>query len=325
MLNQTYEALAFDYMQRWGNHASIPLIERSCTLYTHDTIQGLIGYHQRKSSVIIFGDPLCDDADKDNFVKAFHAQCNNRGLAATYLNASEQFTRWFIEKHGGSCMSMGNELIINPKRNLRKETGFYARDLRWKHNKSVREGISVHEYTGNDPELERAIQEVGDAWLSNRSGRQARLFLLNIFNNRKGKRWFYAQQKSKIVGVLTLNQLPAQHGWLINNLMCIPGAVNSTSAFMMMHAFDVLSSEGCEFFSAGFIPEHSLNNVQGFSKINTWIMHKTYGICNKILKLHSKKQFWNQFQPTAQPTYLLCASPWSMSNFAALMQSLHVI
>lgn len=317
--------LIFDYIQRWGNHASVPLIERPCNYFSHDAIDGTIGYHQRKSSRIIFGDPLCAHDRRKDFVKAFHDSCKEQRSSAIYLNSSNHFTHWFIKEFGGSSISLGNELIINPQRDMRKETGFYARDLRWKHKKSLREGITMHEYLGNDPGVEKLLQEVGHTWLSHRKGRQACLFPINIFNNRKGKRWFYAMHQGKITGVLTINRIDAVNGWIINMLMCLPTAVNSTSAFMLMHVFDQLNSEGCTFFSAGFIPDNTINHLQGFGATSSWILRRSYTACTKLLKLQSKKQFWNQFEPEAQPTYLLFPSSCRVSDMIALLQTLHIV
>lgn len=323
--NAPYEDLKFAYVQRWGNHASIPLVERPCALYIPDGIDGVIGYHERKKSRIVFGDPLCNDSNKNLLLESFEDHCRSNKYSALYLNASESFAQYFTQRYSGTVISLGNELIINPQRDLKKETGFYARDLRWKHKKSVRAGISVHEYRGNDLELEQKIEKIGQQWLAQRSGRQACLFSLNLFKNRRGKRWFYAQQQDAIIGILTINEIPAHKGWVMNMLMCTPTAVNSTSAFMLMQVFDVLSSEGCEFFSAGFIPDNQLNKIQGFGAISSWLAHKSYKFCSKLLKLQSKKQFWNQFEPVEKPTYLLSSSSWRLRDFAALMQALHVI
>lgn len=323
-LNSTTFEHTVNYIRQWGNYASATLLERPCAIFTHPHIEGMIGYHERKSSVVVFGEPLCAPEDRAAFIEAFHKQCHDNKKKITYLNISEPFMDWFVDHWRGSAFGIGDEIIINPERDVRKETGFHARNLRWKHAKSLREGITIHEYIQHDPVLEQKMHQVGQAWLKNRSGAQPCLFPLNIFNNRNEKRWFYALHNNEIIGLLTLNRLNAHNGWVINMLIYTPQAVNSTSAFILMTVLDILREEKCTLLSAGTIPSE-LGRVAGLGPIGTWVTGTAYPIISKFLNLENKKQFWNQFEPIKKPIFVLSDSRLRVQDFVGIMQALHVI
>ena len=91
--------------------------------------------------------------------------------------------------------------------------------VRRKTKHALHEGVAVTEYLEADNQLESAMERVGEAWLSRRRGPQIHISHIRLFADRYGKRWFYAQQAGRVVGVVVLNQLQMRQGWLMNHLM----------------------------------------------------------------------------------------------------------
>lgn len=321
-LYSTSFASTFDYVQQWGNHASFLLLERPCKIFTLQTVQGAIGYHQHKRTFVVFGDPLCAADNRLVLVEAFQAYAQQVRCSVIYLNVSQEFVDWFLHYFKGKLIGIGHEFIINPQRALLTETGPHACQLRQKYNKSTRAHIQVHEYCGNDIIIEKKIQQLADSWQQHRKGPQAFFYSLNIFDNNKGKRWFYAQQENRIIGLLTMNQIA--HGWVVNMVICTPDALNSCSAFMILKVAETLRHEGSAVLSAGILADSTLGIIKGINPIKIWLARKIYKLCNTIVKLDKRKQFWLQFKPQQKPAYLLASSSFGIKEGLAIMHALHM-
>ena len=324
--NSDIYPIVFDYIRRWGNHASITLLERHCSFFSLAGIEGIIGYHTEPKCVIVFGDPLCAQEQLPALIQAFHKFCKKQGQRIIYLNASESFARWFCNQRKGAFISAGSELIIDPQRDVKQETGKHAWLLRNKYQKSIGLGISVHEYSGYDPELEKKIQHLSKEWLKNRKGVQAHLFPLDLFCNRTDKRWFYALYQNRVVGLLSINRLEAQQGWYINMLIYSPAAPSMTSEFTVLRALEILRAEKCSFFSLGLVPSACLDRMQGFNPLITWLCQNTFKIIQKIVPLNNKERFWHKFRPRKEPGFLVFESSFIRpQELISLLRSVNIL
>ncbi len=313
-----------NYVQRWGNHSSFMLIERSCQLFQVPNIEGLIGYHETKSSFVVLGDPLVAQTDLLMILLEFNQFALDQKKTAVYLNVSQKFVDLFSHYFPASIIGIGHEFIIDASRDVLKESGHYACALRQKHNKSIRAGITVHEYYGNDAVIEAQIQLLGDTWQNRRSGPQAFFYDLNIFANRTGKRWFYAQQHGSIIGILTINRI-AHNGWVVNMALTSPKTINSLSAFMIMHVLEQLRNEGSSFLSVGILADKQLGEIKGIGRVKQWAARKVYDLCNRIIKLDKRRRYWQQFQPEQRPCYILANSSFGIKQGLAIMEALHMM
>jgi lysylphosphatidylglycerol synthetase-like protein (DUF2156 family) len=317
--------LIVEKIRRWGGSASNALLDPACKLFIPSHIDGLLGYRLELGCAIVLGDPVCAPANIPILVHAFNHFCKVRGWKIIYTIASEQFAKWVIGHQGGALVEFGEELILDPHSDPRAKTGVNASLVRRKVRHALNENVKVQEYKGKNQEIEKEIEQVGQAWLNSRRGPQIYISHVNLFENRFGKRWFYAQQEENIIGTLVLNQLQARQGWLLNHLMITPQAPHGTPELLVISALEALQQEGCHFITFGNSPGKELGEIVGLNKINAWLARRAYKIANKIFHLDGKQKFWGKFHPESERSYLIFSnSHISFRELWGLMRALNV-
>jgi len=294
-----------ELVRRFGGATTDAVLDPVMQIFTEPGIYGFISYRINKKCAIVFGDPICAANDKIVLSTAFHLSMEKQGKSIVYIATSEEYARWAIQHTCQALVSFGEELILNPSSNPRERSGTRGSLVRRKVKKAVREGVKIDEYLPKDPIIELGIEQVGATWLQGRKGLQLHISNVYLFDNRLGKRWFYAKQGDRIVGVITLNQLQAHNGWLLNHLMVVPNAPKGTSELLVISALETLAKEECKFVTVGIVAATELGEIIGLGKFSTWIARKGFMIAKKIVQLDGLNTFWGKFHPESKPLYIL--------------------
>ena len=305
-----------ELVRRFGGAATDAVLDPVMQIFTEPSIYGFISYRLNKKCVIIFGDPICRASDKSLLSNAFHLFMEKQGKSITYIGASEDYAKWAIKHTCHVLIGFGKELILDPSSNPRERPGTHGSLVRRKVKQAVREGVTVLEYLTSDPMVELGIKQVGTAWVQGRQGLQLHISNVYLFDNRLGKRWFYAKQGEHIIGVVSLNQLQEHKGWLLNHLMVIPDAPKGTSELLVISALEALEKEECKFVSVGIVAAAELGEIIGLGKFSTWITRNGFMIAKKIIQLEGLNTFWGKFHPESKPLYILFSK--SRIGFAEL-------
>lgn len=326
-LNQKKEAKTelVEQVRRFGGSASEAVLESSCTYFRDPSIDGFIAYRQEPGCAVVYGDPICDPKEIPALTKAFQAFCKEKNLHTIFLTVSEKFAEWAMEHICTASIEFGRELSIDPHQDPKERTGVKGSLVRRKVRHAEHEGVTVKEYLSNDVNLEKQIINVGRAWLKSRKGFQIYTARVRLFEDRVGKRWFYALKDNRVIGVLSLNQLQKKNGWLINRYMVVPQAPGGTPELLIITALDTLKKENCPYVSFGVIPHKKLGEITGLGKISTWIARFIFKIINRLFRLDGKREFWEKFHPTSIPSYILFSNPsLNLRDLRALTKSLNV-
>lgn len=296
-----------EYVRRWGGSSSIILFDPSCKFFSCPGIEGIIGYRTESKCAIAFGDPLCHPLDIPQLVQAFHRYCQEKKWRIVYVTASAKFSRWAIKNVCGSLIEIGEELAMDPYKI--SNTGTRNRAIRNKINNAKRANVAVREYLTSDPALEKKIEEVGQSWLRGRSGPQIYLSQVQLFAERKGKRWFYAHQGERLVGVILLHQIEARKGWLLEFLMTTPDAPLGTSEQLILSVLKSLQTENCRYLTFGVVQGEELGEIIGLKTFSAWLARMIFKSAKRIFSLHGRRRFWRKFHPETEPSYLLFSEP----------------
>jgi lysylphosphatidylglycerol synthetase-like protein (DUF2156 family) len=282
-------------VRQWGSSTSDAILDPFTQIFTIPAIDGLIGYRLEYRSIVVFGDPVCSPEDLPSLVTAFHEECKKNGYNIIYVSASESFAKWAIQNTCRILIKFGKELYLDPFDDPKRgpKGGLVRRKVRH----AIKEGTTVQEYLPHDPQLENALEKVGQQWLQGRRGLQIHISHVRIFENRTGKRWFYAKQGDRCVGLLVLNQLKAKQGWHLNHVMIVPDAPHGTPEFLVTTALEKLKEEDCRFVTFGAVPTEHLNEILGLGRFSKWLAQSAFKISRKIFKLDGRKKFWEKFQP----------------------------
>jgi lysylphosphatidylglycerol synthetase-like protein (DUF2156 family) len=310
-------------VRKWGDVNTDGLLEETCQTFFIPEIDGFIGYKIESGHAVVFGDPVCSPNDKIVLAKAFDKDCKTKNLGVVYSIVSQDFAEWASKNSSAIAIEFGNKFILDPHKNPTTKTGSKAVLVRKKVKQALKEGVEIKEYIGNDPLIEKQIEEVALNWVQKRRGPQIYLSRITLFNDRMGKRWFYAQQGGSIVGLLLLNELQAKNGWLLNNVM-INGTARGISELLVVATLEALDKEGCRFVLAGPAPAKRLNKIEGVGGVKSTLVQLIFKMARYVFQLDGLATFWDKFQPQYESSFLLFPNKnLRFSSIKALMQALN--
>jgi lysylphosphatidylglycerol synthetase-like protein (DUF2156 family) len=292
-------------VRHWGGATTDAILDPITKIFTHPNTSGFIGYRLAGSCAVVFGDPICPNEDRILLTQSFHKFMKEQRKNIIYIAASQDFAKWAIENVCKGLIEFGVELTFKAPKDPRKGTGTHASLVRRKVKQAIREAITIEEYTTNDANLEQALEQVATLWLQSRKGPQLHISDVHLFEHRFGKRWFYAKQGDRAIGVIMLNQLESSSGWLMNHLMITPDAPNGTSEFLVSSVFESLEKKGCQLITVGMISSQTLGEIIGFGAFPTFLARTIFKIARKAVHLDGLGVFWEKFEPSSQPSYLL--------------------
>jgi lysylphosphatidylglycerol synthetase-like protein (DUF2156 family) len=292
-----------NYVKRWGSSASIALLDPTCSIFKTSNVDGLIGYQTKGKLAFVTGDPVCDASAQENLSKAFEDFCSEKKLTVVYTQISENFANNEYQKHKGALLEVGYDLYVDPRND--PTIGNDSRMLRKKVHRAQNEGVKFHEYRGDDPTIEKSMEEAKSAWLKGRKGPQIFLSHVYLFTNRIAKRWFYATKGDKIVGVIMLNRLDAKSGWLINFLMATPDAPVGTTEFLVVSLLEALRREDCSYLAFGVTPSPKINKIIGLNKFSSWLARAAFKGTKWFFHLDNRRIFWEKFKPKGDKSHVL--------------------
>ncbi|CAF23655.1 phosphatidylglycerol lysyltransferase domain-containing protein [Candidatus Protochlamydia amoebophila] len=314
-------------VRRFGGSCSEAILDPRCQIFTDPFIDGLIGYRLENSRAIVYGDPVCQWEDTPLLIKSFTDFCHREGYKnIIYVITTEKFCKWAMENVCHASVEFGHELFMDPHDDPRAKTGVNASLVRRKVRHAQKEAVVVEEYIIPNLSLEAQIEEVAQKWLKGRRGPQIYISRVHLFDNRAGKRWFYAKQGEKVTGVVVLNELQSRNGWLINRLMHIPGAANGTPEFLLTTVIDTLAKENCHYVTFGAVTTGQLGKLEGLNSISKYIAELSFKFANRFFHLDGKMKFWEKFDPKNELSYLLFTNPSiRIGDIWALMHALNII
>lgn len=311
-------------VRQWGDVNTDGILDASCQFFTTPDIEGLIGYRIESGNAVIFGDPVCATKDQSQLAQAFQQFCLEQALGIVYIIASEAFSQRTSHDPSTVLIEFGVTFTLNPCHNPINLTGSKSALLRKKLRHAAHEGITFTEYITEDKSVEIALEKISTAWQKERQGPQIFLTHPTLFNDRIGKRWFYALQSGEIIGFLILNELKRYHGWLLNNVMLNKDAANGVSELLVISTLQVLEKEGCQSVTIGPVPRKKLGEIRGLSRFSALITQGIYHLSKTFFNLGGHELFWEKFQPTRQASYLLFPNNnLSFKSIKAIMRALN--
>lgn len=312
-------------VRQWGGTTSDAVLDPACKIFSIPEVEGCIAYRAEKKCVVVYGDPICAPDDRPVLAQSFYTHCNDQKLSVIYMVVSESYQRWSVKNGCSASIAFGEELSIDPHDDPQSHPGLKGSLVRRKVRHASNEGVKIEEYKNHDTHIKQELENVAISWLKRRRGFQIHISNVFLFNDCYGKRWFYAMQNDRVIGVIVLNQLKSHNGWLLNHLMTSPDAPHGTAESLVVTALDHLRLEGCHYVTFGAVPALHLGEVVGLGTFATNMAHLIYKIAKKIFRLESRKIFWEKFHPKSRPSYLLLnQSTIGISEIWGMMRALNI-
>jgi len=310
----------------WGGSSADAVLDPTSQFFLSSNVEGLIGYKIEKNTALVFGDPVASLESRLSLAQEFKDFCDNNNLNPLYVAASDDFSQQALDCRICSGMiQISEELFIDPYNDPRERHGIHASLVRRKVRHAANEGTIIEEYLPFDQHIEEQINQVGEQWLKSRTGPQIHISNVHIFENKPGKRWFYAKKNQQIIGMCVLNEIKEKNGWLLNHLMITPTASNGTPELLIVSVLEKLKQENCRYVTFGTIPAKRVGDVVGFSNITSWLSRGMYNAVKIFFHLDGRRTFWEKFHPDSKPTYLLFGKPQiGINEIFALKKAMNV-
>jgi lysylphosphatidylglycerol synthetase-like protein (DUF2156 family) len=240
-----------------------------------------------------------------------------------FAAASESFTTACLDA-GYAAIEFAEDLIFDPRRDPLSGGG--GRELRKNVRRAERAGLVVAEHRGCEPERERELESIGRAWLSSRHGCQAYISGINLFGERRYRRYFYAHHDGEALGVLSLLRLDGRDGWAFEHLLCRAEAPAGTSEILVVAALHALGDEGCPFATFGPSPLPRLGRMRGVGKYGQTVGRAFFDAAARFLQFDAVARYRRKFQHVAgEPRWLLFNPPSvGIRQATALMRAFNV-
>jgi lysylphosphatidylglycerol synthetase-like protein (DUF2156 family) len=294
-----------ELVRDFGGSTADAILDPSIRHFQVDGIKGFVGYRLTMGCAVVFGDPVCTSSDREALSRAFHLFADRHNYRVIYICASQDYAYWAIHNVCEGLIEYGEELIFDPPYDPRKNTGANGSLVRRKSKQATREGVTIHEYIPHNAKIEEGIERVKELWLESRKGPQVHISNVYLFIDSHGKRWFYAKEKERIIGVIVLNRIESQNGWLLNHLMVIPEIPNGVPELLMASVLETLEKEKCPFATVGSIAAQQLGEIRGMGSFAAWVGRTAFNLASKVMHLKGLSTFWNKFHPKSKPSYLL--------------------
>lgn len=315
-LEKTDEQVAL--IRRLGTPLSTIILDTPCHIFTLPHMDGVVGYRLFDDCAVAIGDPICLPQNRTEFAQAFHSHCQKNNWKIVYFLASDSFAHEEIQNGCQTLIHVADELVLDP-------TSFQkGNKIRWKVSQSLRHGIVIKEYQNFDSLLETQMKNIINAWLKEKQGPQIYLGNLKLFTNQDNdKRIFYALQKDKIVGLLTLSRIDHFQGWVVNSFLSLDKTLPITE-HLMTSAIDILANEDCHFLCLGIASRSKLGEIMGLNVFSKFIAHFIFTISNWLFRLDRRKTYLNKYHPSLGPKYILTSERLGIRELLAIKKTLNV-
>jgi lysylphosphatidylglycerol synthetase-like protein (DUF2156 family) len=278
-------------VRQFGGALSHALLDPSCRGFETDGVEGVVAFDVVGKCAVVFGDPICANAQREALEAAFEAYCREHGWSTIVVATTTPNGH-----HRAASVTFGDLLFADPRHD--PESGHAGRHLRQNLARTRRGGVVVSEYVGErDEDLEARAQAACDAW---RTAGGTAMFITTprLFTERLGRRWFVARRGDEVVGLLSLLRAGGVGGHLVNLVFAAPGAPSHTADLLVASAMRVIRAEGAESICFGIGPRPATElELDGLRRASVSLAKHVYRIGDRLVHFHSKTTFWEKFGP----------------------------
>lgn len=266
------------------------------------------------STAVVLGDPIGDEAQFGELIRAFREHCELDGWALAFHQATPRYLELYA-KHGLKSLKIGEEGVVD----LATFTlsGTAAKHLRATMNRFKREGYRAEVLAPpHHPDVLHQLKQISDAWLAH-GGRRERTFTLGQFD------------------VATLQECPAMAARgpderIVGFANIIPSYQSSEGTFDMLRyleepkavadflciaMIDYFRERGFTGMSLGLSPFSGLDVERPKSPAER-AMSLLYRRGTFLFRYTGLRGFKEKFQPAWEPRYLIYSSELQLPGIA---------
>ena len=266
------------------NPCSYLALEDDKCLYFGKSAEGVIPYGVVGNTIVVNGDPVCQDEDFSQLLAEFKEFCQKSAHNVFFLGLTDYYLSEY-EKQGFGYVKSGEEARFHLADY--EISGKKGAKMRMNINHATKAGVTVHEYKVSekrDPALDHEFDRITGEWLEGKKSGLLQFTMGTVgLENPMDKRYFYAlNADGKMVAFIVFVPFLGKRGYMADvtrHGKDAPGGVMET---IIYEAFQEFKKEGIEYGSLGVAPlagldEESRNPMEHLLKFVYEHLNSCYG------------------------------------------------
>ncbi|KAJ7731776.1 aspartyl-tRNA synthetase cytoplasmic [Mycena metata] len=262
---------------------------------------GAVGYCDSEGHTLVWGRPLCDDAQLHGVIARFlkHVDPGER-LKVLWACADEVTESLLTRERGWASVIVAAEERLDPT--AFEMGGKLAQKVRSAQTKGV-VVVSVGEGTPGEEVRQEIDRRVGE-WREGRTGKQVHSTDIRPWDDEVHRKYFYAKDgDGKVCAIVVLAQLSRKYGFQIKFSLEFPGAPSGSIELLLTEVISAMAAAGLRTATFGTSATESLTAGENTRRWKAKMMESAYATIAKTLGLGSKPEFRAKFGTELDSVY----------------------
>jgi hypothetical protein len=290
---------------KYGRVSHMGILDKSYSFFVNKARTAALYFKVHNKVAVVGGDPLCEPSQYSALLDEFAKYRREFGWKLAFMGASDVFVQYAKEKKW-TTLQFGTERVLNPITNpvLLEQTGKRIVTQNKQLLNDSKGGITLGVYIpsqGEDPELQRELVSIYDAWRDerNRSATpQAFITVYDPFSLPQLMTYIYTRGPDGLPnGFAALRKIGANQGYHIDPCIASPGAPKGISDLLIFSAMALLNQAGIDYLSFGFEPLDDLGAISGMPRPIEKLTRSIYRHMFQRLPIQGKKAYHDKFRP----------------------------
>jgi len=239
---------------RYGwNSVAYQILNPGFSYWVSPEQDAVVGYVARKGYWVVGGAPICAPARLPEVTRLFQEAAYAQRCRVVYFGAGVRLYDKGYKPPAHAVVALGAQPVWNPAR-WESRVHRHA-SLRMQFNRARNKGVIIAEWPWSAAERSPQLQHCLDDWLKRRPMPPMHFLVepetLGFLEDR---RTFVAERRGHVVGFLILSPIPAQNGWLVEQIIRHRTAPNGTSELLLDQAMRAIAASGSTYATLGLAP-----------------------------------------------------------------------
>ena len=305
---------ARELVLRYGwNAMSYQILNLGMRFWFSQTNDAVIGYVEAGGYRVVAGAPICAPAELPAVAQAFAAETRRQHLRVCYFGAQDRLLTALSEHGQTARLLLGAQPVWQPQRWPEIMAG--RSSLRAQVSRARNKQVSVTRWPAsratNHPALRRCLL----LWLRSR-GLPPLHFLVesDTLAQLEDRLVLVAERADAVVGFLVASPVPLRNGWLVEQIVRLPGAPNGTNELLLDAAMRACAEAGAEYLTLGLSP------LSRHGRADETVQPVWTRTLLRLVRAHGRR-FYNfdgldafkiKFQPESwEPIYAISEERWT--------------
>lgn len=310
--NSPAVARAREIVMRYGwNAVAYQILNPGFRLWFSRDTEAVTGYVKRDRRWIVAGAPICSRESLPRVIEQLESDAHADGCEICYFGAARRLYEGCKNPPRHSVIALGAQPTWDPAHwhNMIQHRASVRAQL----NRARNKGVSAEECCSPDAIRVNEMQTLLDAWIQHR--RMPPMHFLvepETLNRLEDRRVFLARQGTQLVGFLVASPIPAQNGWLVEQIIRHPTAPNGTNELLVHQAMTTFAGESTNYVTLGLVPLSSHlpadapRNPAWLRLLFAWI--RAHG--RRFYNFQGLEAFKSKFRPDQwEPIYAIATEP----------------